>query len=64
MKYLVTFCYDDRYMNKQCCENIIIWDFEIKSREYTEELIDRVKDFIANKNYLHPVIVNIITLVG
>lgn len=64
MKYLVTFCYDDRYMNKQCCENIIIWDYEIKSREYTEELIDRVKDFIANKNYLHPVIVNIITLVG
>lgn len=64
MKYLVTFCYDDRYMNKQCCENIIIWDVEIKSREYTEELIDRVKDFIANKNYLHPVIVNIITLVG
>lgn len=43
MKYLVTFCYDDRY---------------------TEEWIDKIKDFIANKNYLHPVIVNIITLAG
>ena len=32
MKYLVTFCYDDSFMKKQCCENIIIWDFEIKSR--------------------------------
>ena len=64
MKYLVTFCYDDSFMKKQRCENIIIWDFEIKSREYAEEWINRVKDFIANKNYLHPVIVNIITLIG
>ena len=30
MKYLVTFCYDDSLMKKQCCENIIIWDFEIE----------------------------------
>lgn len=68
MKYLVTFCYDDSFMKKQCCENIIIWDFEIESREYTEEWIDGVKDLIVNKNYfknyLHPVIVNIIALVG
>ena len=64
MKYLVTFCYDDSLMKKQCCENIIIWDFEIESREYTEEWINSIKDFIANKNYLHPVIVNIIALAG
>ena len=51
-------------MKKQCCENIIIWNFEIEAREYTEEWIDKIKDFIANKNYLHPVIVNIITLAG
>lgn len=61
---LITFCYDDSLMKKQCCENIIIWDFEIEAREYTEEWIDKIKDFIANKNYLHPVIVNIITLAG
>ena len=42
MKYLVTFCYDDSLMKKQCCENIIIWDFEIEAREYTEEWIDKV----------------------
>lgn len=64
MKYLVTFCYDNGFVKKQCCENIIIWDFEIESREYTEEWIDGIKDLIANKNYLHPVIVNIIALVG
>ena len=32
MKYLVTFCYDDSLMKKQCCENIIIWNFEKISR--------------------------------